>query len=110
MRPQWGPMYGDHAISEQALLEQAIDRLPADSLMLGDANFGVFSVAYAAIQRRHPVVLRLTMTGATALAKQELRDGRDRRIRGQPSPHHRRNDPALPVDTGVGERRLALHG
>ncbi len=106
MRPQWGPMYGDHAISEQALLEQAIDRLPADCLMLGDANFGVFSVAYAAIQRRHPVVLRLTMTRAKALAKQELRDGMDRRIRWQPSPHERRNNPERPVDTCVEGRLI----
>jgi hypothetical protein len=29
MRPEWGPVNGDHAVSEQSLLEQAIDRLPA---------------------------------------------------------------------------------
>jgi len=28
MRPQWGPMYGPDAVSEQQLLESAIERLP----------------------------------------------------------------------------------
>jgi len=28
MRPEWGPMNGDQAVSEQALLERAIERLP----------------------------------------------------------------------------------
>jgi hypothetical protein len=106
MRPQWGPSNGDHAVSEQSLLEQAIDRLPSGSTILGDANFGVFSVAYAATPRRHPVVLRLTMQRAKALAKQELRDGIDRRIRWQPSSHDRRSHPELPADACVEGRLI----
>ena len=106
MRPQWGPMNGDNAVSEQGLLEQAIDRLPAGSIVLGDANFGVFSVAYAATQRGHPVVLRLTTARARALAKEDLRDGMDRRIRWQPSPHERRHHPGLPADAGVEGRLI----
>ena len=43
MRPQWGPMYGPKAVSEQGLLEQAIEQLPSGSTVMGDANFGVFS-------------------------------------------------------------------
>jgi hypothetical protein len=60
MRPEWGAMHGPGAVSEQALLETAIDRLPSRSTLIGDANFGVFSVAWAAAQRGHPVLLRLT--------------------------------------------------
>jgi len=107
MRPQWGPMNGDHAVSEQGLLEQAIDRLPAGSIVLGDANFGVFSVAYAVTRRRHPVVLRLTTARARALAKEDLRDGVDRRIRWEPSRHEREHHTELPVDVGV-EGRLVV--
>jgi hypothetical protein len=59
MRPEWGPMNGPQAVSEQGLPEQAIDRLPARSILVGDANFGIFSVAWAADRRSHPVVLRL---------------------------------------------------
>jgi len=45
MRPPWGPMHGEQAVSEQGLLEQAIDRLPSGAVVAGDANLGVFSVA-----------------------------------------------------------------
>ena len=96
MRPQWGPVNGDHAVSEQNLLEQAIDRLPEGSVVLGDANFGVFSVAYAATQRRHPVVLRLTRQRAQSLAKAALQDGMDLRMCWKPAPHERQKHPNYP--------------
>src|SRR5690349_2453089 len=84
MRPQWGAMSGDHAVSEQALLEAAIDRLPTAATVIGDANFGVFSVAYAATQRLHPVILRLTADRARRLATEALHDGIDRVVMWQP--------------------------
>ena len=108
MRPQWGPMNGNHAVSEQSLFEQAVDRLPEGGVVLADANFGVFSVAYAATRRGYPVVLRLTMARARSLAKeQQLQDGMDRRIRWEPSRHDRRNHPELPDDACV-EGRLVV--
>ena len=58
-RPCWGPMYGSEAVSEQALTEQLLDRLPNYSVLMGDINFGVFSVAFAATQRGHDVLLRM---------------------------------------------------
>src|SRR5712691_4361474 len=54
---------------EQGLWEGAIDRLPGGAVVSGDANFGVFSVAYAAVQRSHPVLLRLTLARARRLAR-----------------------------------------
>jgi len=65
MRPEWGPMHGPEAVSEQRLLEKAIERLPAGSVVVGDANFGVFSVGWATAQRQYPVVLRLTTARGT---------------------------------------------
>ncbi|HKU23965.1 MAG TPA: hypothetical protein VJQ54_00765 [Candidatus Sulfotelmatobacter sp.] len=44
LRPHWGPM----TESEQALALQAIPYLPATAVLLGDRNFGVFGVAWAA--------------------------------------------------------------
>jgi|ERR1035438_4013576 hypothetical protein len=41
-------MYGAQAVSEQELVEVVMGRLPEGSVLVGDANFGVFSVAYAA--------------------------------------------------------------
>ena len=58
--PYWGAMYGATAVSEQELAEKAMDHLPAGATVLGDRNFGVFWVAYAAQQRNLGVVLRLT--------------------------------------------------
>lgn len=74
MRPKWGPMNGSQAVSEQALLDQAINRLPEGAMVVADASFGVFSVAYAAVQQGHPVVLRLTAVRARSMAGGALRD------------------------------------
>ena len=106
MRSQWGPMHGPQAVSEQGLLEQALDRLPSESVLVGDANFGVFSVAYAATQRGHPVLLRLTAARAKRLAGEPLRNGIDRHLEWKPSRDDRRNHPALPAEAGVPGRLL----
>jgi hypothetical protein len=66
-RPCWGPMFGDQAVSEQELLERAIERLPAGAVVMGDRNFGIFSMGYAAKQSHHPVLLRLTDVRARKL-------------------------------------------
>jgi hypothetical protein len=68
-RPCWGPMNGPGAVSEQALAHQAMEPLPPGSVILGDRNFGVFSIALGAQQRGHGVVLRLTEVRAKALLK-----------------------------------------
>lgn len=65
--PRWGPMYGPAAVSEQELGEQAMVSLPADSVVMGDRNFGVLWVAHAAQQRGLGVVLRLTEARARKL-------------------------------------------
>jgi hypothetical protein len=85
-------MYGPQAVSEQSLLEQAIHRLPAGAVVVGDANFGVFSVAYTAAQHDHPMLLRLTAARARHLAGEELRDGIDRIIQWKPSKGTRNNN------------------
>ena len=65
--PQWGPMYGAQAVSEQLLAEKAMDRLPAEAVLVGDRNFGVLWVAHEAHQRSLRVVLRLTDVRASKL-------------------------------------------
>ena len=97
LRPEWGPMYGSQATSEQKLAETVMDRLPGGSAMVADANFGVFSVAYAAAQRGCPVVLRLTQVRALHLANGPLPDGLDRPIVWKPSREDRRRHPDLPA-------------
>src|ERR1700722_3422762 len=65
--PTWGPMYGDQAVSEQELAEKLIASLPAKATVVGDRNFGVFWVAWAAQQRDLGVLLRLTEVRAKKL-------------------------------------------
>jgi hypothetical protein len=106
MRPEWGPMHGDQAVSEQGLLEVAIDRLPKRSIVAGDANFGVFSVVYAAVQRDHSVLLRLTLSRAQRLAGWPVHDGIDRAVVWKPSREDRKSHPELPADACVSGRLI----
>jgi len=106
MRPEWGPMHGPDAVSEQRLLERAMERLPAESILIGDANFGVFSVGWAAAQRRHPVVLRLTLARAKRLAATALHDGMDRQVVWKPSSYERKNHPELPSGAQLSGRLI----
>src|SRR5208283_321599 len=105
--PQWGPMYGPQAVSEQGLAEKAMDQLPAHSVILGDRNFGVLWVAYAAQQRDLGVVLRLTDVRARKLFQGPISRAGDYRVVWQASrfdggKHHR-----LPAQAAVAGRLIA---
>lgn len=106
MRPEWGPMYGPEAVSEQQLLETSIARLPAGATVIGDSNFGVFSVAWAATEKGYPVLLRLTTARASRLFGKNLKSGIDREIEWTPSPHERKGHPDLPPDACVRGRLI----
>jgi len=60
VRPEVGPMYGPAAIGEVALAARLLARLPVQSVLLADRNFGVFAMTWAARQSGHDTVLRLT--------------------------------------------------
>src|SRR5580698_5566666 len=79
-QPCWGPMFGPRAVSEQELAEQAMDSLPAQSVVVGDRNFGIFSIAYAAQQRGLRVLLRLTEVRARKLAGGAVSQPGERRL------------------------------
>ena len=80
LRPSWGAMYGDQAVSEQELAEKALQRLPADAVVLGDGNFGIFAYAHAVHQSGRPLILRLTQSRAQKVLGGELAEGTDRRV------------------------------
>jgi hypothetical protein len=106
MRPEWGPMHGPDAVSEQCLLERALGRLPSGSKVIADRNFGVFSVAYAMAQSHHGMLLRLTEVRARRLAGGSLRDGTDRRITWEASRDDRKRHPELPAGACVTGRLI----
>lgn len=106
-RPCWGPMYGPKAVSEQALTERLLDRLPDSSVLMGDINFGVFSVAFAATQRGHDVLLRLQPNRAHAVGRGlALQSGLDQQICWRPSAYERQRHPELPADACVRGRLI----
>jgi len=106
-RPRWGPMYGPEAVSEQALTEQLLDQLPRDSVLMGDINLGVFSVAFAATQRGHDVLLRLQSNRAGVVGRGlSLQSGLDQQVCWRPSAYERKKHPDLPADACVRGRLI----
>jgi putative transposase len=107
VRPCWGPMYGAKAVSEQALTEQMLDRLPELSVLMGDINFGVFTAAFACTQHRHDVLFRMQPSRAQALGKGlTLTPGTEHQVCWRPSRWERKQHPELPADACVRGRLI----
>jgi hypothetical protein len=101
-RPSWGAMYGPEAVSEQQLAEQALERLPADAVVLADGNFGIFAFAYAVQRTARPMLFRLTTARAhKVLGGQKLRVGRRRTAVWTPSSYECKQHPGLPEECSV---------
>lgn len=101
-RPSWGAMYGPEAVSEQALAERALQRLPADAIALTDGNFGIFAFAYAVDQSQRQVISRLTAVRARKVAGEaKLRSGHRHRVIWEPSAHERKVHPNLPPQATI---------
>ena len=104
LRPGWGAMYGDRAVSEQALAEQAVERLPGDAVVLADGNFGIFAFAYAVQQSQRPMILRLTQARAQKILGSALVEGTDRKVVWRASRWDRDAHPQLPEQALVEGR------
>jgi hypothetical protein len=104
VRPSWGAACGASATSEQQLVEEILERLPPGAVALGDRNFGVFSVAWAAHQSGHPVLFRLTNVRARKLLGRALETGIDEAVVWTPSRDDRRAHPELPTDASLAGR------
>src|ERR1039458_8733701 len=106
-RPQWGPMYGRKAVSEQALARQAMEHVPAGAVLMGDRNFGIFSTAYHAQQHGHGVIVRLTKLRAIALQGGPISRQGEWLMEWRSSRWERKKHPAWPVDAHVPGRLIA---
>lgn len=96
-RPSWGAMYGPQAVSEQQLAEEALQRLPAEALVVADGNFGIFAFAYAVQRSQRPLLLRLTASRAKKiLGSPVLRNGIYRRVTWEASRWDQKQHPGLP--------------
>jgi hypothetical protein len=106
LRPSWGAMYGAAAVSEQALAEQALDRLPVDAVVLSDCNFGIFAFAYGVQQSKRSMILRLTQARAQKILGSEGSEGTDRKVVWQASDWDRKAHPQLPENACVEGRLM----
>ncbi len=106
LRPECGPAAGAKTVSEQQLAEPLIQRLPAGAGIMGDQNFGVFSIAWAAQQSGHPVLLRVTPVRAKSAFGSVSNSGTDVNAEWKPSRHDRESHPRLPRDASVKGRLI----
>ncbi len=103
LRPHWGA----ETVSEQALALEAIAHLPPQAVVIGDRNFGVFGVAWAACQRGHAVLVRLTRVRAEHLAGGLLQASSGQNISWKPTRWDRCGRP-YPPQAAVEGRLLCL--
>jgi hypothetical protein len=108
LTPSWGPMYGGEAVSEQVLAQAALERLPAEAVVLGDGNFGIFAFAHAVQHGQRPMILRLNPARARKILGSELLEGMDRRVIWEASRWDRGAHPQLPDQASVEGRVIVF--
>lgn len=104
--PQVDPMYGENNSSEARQAQQIIVQLPANSIVLADSGFGIFSVAYACVNSGHDFLFRLSSSRFKALRRQaelidESADRKSYCLKWMPSVKDRLSNPNLPSDACV---------
>ena len=108
-RPEWGAMYGPQAVSEATLCRRLMGRLGPPAVILADRNFGIFSVAYAAAQEGHDVVLRVKDDRWDRMVAEAVPAGPGQWIlEWRPSRWDRKANPDLPAEAVVRGRLIEV--
>ena len=97
-RPSWGSMYGPDAVSEQSLGLAALEHVPADAVVVADANFGVFFFAHGVHQSRRSCVVRLTQVRAEKILGYKPNKRMHKAVDWTPSQYELRAHPELPAN------------
>lgn len=108
-RWEWGAMYGPNATSETALAGPLLTRLPAQSFIVYDRNFGIFTMTYEAVQAGHDVVVRMTEPRFRAQTRgmAQTQPGEWAKV-WRPSRWDRANQSNLPADAAVSGRFVEI--
>jgi len=106
--PCWGAMYGAEAVSEQTLAERAMDALVPGSTVVGDRNFGVFSIAWQAQQRGLGVVIRMTEVRARKLVGRPISEEGEWCVRWTATRFDGRRHGGMPKGACVEGRLIAV--
>lgn len=109
--PEVGPMYGPNAVSETELARNGIAKLPGQSVVMADAGFGIFGVAYESQRYGHDFLLRMKAANFQSLLNQatllsETRNSKTYSLDWIPTAKNRQTQPYLPADAVV---KATLH-
>jgi hypothetical protein len=108
-RPEWGAMYGPNAVSESRLARSVMGRLGGPAMIVADLNFGIFSVAHAAVGLGHGVVFRLKDDRFKRMVGEATPIGAGQwRLSWRPSRWDRKTNPNLPDDAVVEGRLIEV--
>lgn len=99
-------MYGEQAVSETALVRTLFVQLPPDGIVMADAGFGIFAVAWDARETQRDFVFRLTESRFAALRRQATIVARGEQWTTyshtwRPSRSDRRKHPDLPAEAAL---------
>lgn len=107
--PVWGAKNGPTRTSEQGLLSELLPNLPTQSVIVGDRNFGIFSVVHALTKRGNPVVVRLTIDRVKRLLGREPQAGISQDVTWTASAHDRRSHREFTSNTSVQGRVIVYY-
>jgi Transposase DDE domain len=104
--PEFGAMYGPNNTSEACQATAIGLRIPIGSLILADAGFGIFQVAYKMVGIGHDILLRLTKSRFKSLYRKaktirRTAKGVHYRLTWPPSLKDRKANPDLPADASL---------
>jgi hypothetical protein len=106
MLPQIDPMYGENNASEAVQAARIVKQLPANSIVMADSGFGIYSVAHHTTAAGHDFLLRLTNSRFKSLRRQaELIDEgpthKTYHLLWKPTAKDCKTNPSLPKDASI---------
>ncbi len=105
IRPEVGQLNGPKAIGEVEMAGPLLARLPANSVIVGDRNFGIFLMAWLAARAGHGFLVRLTEVRFRALARRARATGPGAwELTWTPSAWDRKHNPGLPAGAALAVR------
>jgi hypothetical protein len=109
--PQIDPIYGENNAGEAEQARRIALKLPENSIILADADLGIYSVAYQSVAAGHDIVFRLSHTRFKALRRdaEMVAEGPSHKTYHHlwsPSDKDRKTNPELPKDAAI---EVVLH-
>jgi Transposase DDE domain len=102
------PLFADLKKGEQVLTWDYLTGLPNGCTVMGDRNFGVFSVVHRASSLGHKVLFRLNIQVFNKIAGEQKKANCEVAVTWTPSRHDLKATPAIPQDAAVSGRCIKM--